>query len=171
MQKTIVIPHHYFLRVYDIPTEFLAERGIRGIILDVDNTLALDGDQTVPSEVERWLCDIKKAGITAMILSNNSLERAQPFAQRCSLPYIANAGKPTLRAFPGALEMLGTDAKHTAVIGDQLFTDIAFGRRAGCVSILVEPMGGDIPFFVKVKRVLERPFMPLVRKKRVHGNE
>ena len=63
-------------------------------------------------------------------------------------------------------ETLGATAKEIAVIGDQLFTDIAFGNRFGCTTILVERMGRDVPLFVKAKRVLEAPLMPYIRKRK-----
>jgi predicted HAD superfamily phosphohydrolase YqeG len=54
------------------------------------------------------------------------------------------------------MELLGAGKKETAVIGDQLFTDILCGRLAGLVPILVEPMEPEPFLFFKMKRFLEK---------------
>ena len=109
---------------------------------------------------------MKAAGVEGVIISNNSAERAAPFAEKCGLPFVAKAHKPSPRAFERAKALLSGEGK-TAMVGDQLFTDIAFGCSAGCVTIFVEPMGGEKLLGVKLKRLLEKPFMPLVRKRGV----
>ena len=106
---------------------------------------------------------MKKAGIEGVIISNNSAARAAPFAEKCTLPYIADAHKPSPRAFERANAFIKSGGK-TAMVGDQLFTDMAFGNLAGCVTIFVKPMGPERLFTVKLKRLLEKPFMPFVRK-------
>lgn len=50
-------------------------------------------------------------------------------------PFIV--GKPELPIFRMALDRLGADAAHTAIIGDRPETDILGGQRAGLMTILV----------------------------------
>ena len=45
--------------------------------------------------------------------------------------------------------------EETAVIGDQLFTDIRGGNRTGLTTILVEPLDENEPITVRVKRIFE----------------
>ncbi len=160
------IPDYLFNRIWDISPELLKNKGVSALILDIDNTLTFDGDADIPPEAARWLSDIKKAGIKAAIVSNNSEKRVGPFAEKCGLSYVASALKPSKAGFVRSRETLGADAASIAVIGDQLFTDIAFGKRFGCLTILVERMGPDKPLFVKSKRLLEWLFMKYVRKNR-----
>ena len=38
--------------------------------------------------------------------------------------YIFKAGKPGVKGYLRAMEMLGTDVRNTLFVGDQLFTDV-----------------------------------------------
>lgn len=162
----ILIPDYLFRRVWDIPAEFLQEQGIRGLILDIDNTLTFDHAPEVPERTSQWLEKIRRAGVKAAIVSNNREARVRPFAEKCGLAYVAEALKPRKTGFERSCAALGETAKTIAVIGDQLYTDVLFGNRFGCTTILVEPMGPDLLWYVKAKRVLEKPFMPQIRRKR-----
>jgi len=161
-----MIPHFLFHRIWDISPSFLHEHGIRALILDVDNTLAFDGDRRLLPEVEQWLGRMREAGVRCAIVSNNKEARVRPFAEVCGLPFVAEAGKPLKKGFLRSAAVLGESASHTAVVGDQLFTDIAFARLTGCTGIMVERMGPDIPPFVRLKRILEVPFMGYIRRHR-----
>ncbi len=162
----VFIPHYYFEKIEDITPEILEKLGIRGLVLDIDNTLTYDFCPDVSESVLVWLSEVKKAGIKAVIVSNNSEQRAKPFAEKCSLPFVARAKKPSSRSLSAVSKTLGTSIKETAVIGDQLFTDIAFGRSNGMTALMVKPLGGEKLIQVKLKRLLEAPFMPFVRRKR-----
>ena len=166
----ILIPGFLFCRIWDIPIDFLRKNEIHGVILDIDNTLTFDHAPELPDRTAQWLEKIEQAGIKAAIVSNNREARVKPFAERCGLSYVADALKPKRVGFERSCAVLGERAENIAVIGDQLFTDILFGNRFGCTTILVEPMGPDLPWYVKAKRVLEKPFMPYIhRKKKYHA--
>ena len=56
-------------------------------------------------------------------------------------------------------EKLGLKPCEIACIGDQLFTDIWGGNRAGCYTVFVKPIDtGYEPPFVRFKRLFEKPF-------------
>ena len=157
------LPDYFFKRITDIPLSFLKGLGISALIMDIDNTLTFDCHDALPEDVECWLRDVADSGIRGMLLSNNSDKRVEPFAAKCRLPYIALAKKPTRESVPAVFELLQTDSAETAMIGDQFFTDILFGKRAGCGTIIVEKMGEDIPRFIKFKRFLETPVRWMLR--------
>ena len=161
----MLLPDCYFKSVCDITPQFLASRGVRALLLDIDNTLTRDFSAELPEPVAAWLSSLKASGISAAIISNNGEERVAPFAAECSLPFLARAGKPLRSAFKRSCELLGCTAAETAVVGDQLFTDIAFGNLSGCLTIFVEPMGPETLAFVKFKRILEWPLMGAVRRR------
>ncbi|MEG1304506.1 MAG: YqeG family HAD IIIA-type phosphatase, partial [Oscillospiraceae bacterium] len=146
---------------------FIQKNGIKALILDIDNTLAEDFSPELRCDIAAWLSDIKKAGIKAVIVSNNDNVRAAPFAEKCGLEYISDAGKPSAKSSVRAFALLDSSKTDTAVIGDQLFTDIAYGKRIGCRTILTEKFSPDILFFVRLKRLFERPFMRRIRKRGV----
>ena len=49
--------------------------------------------------------------------------------------------------------------KNTAIIGDQLFTDMLCGSLAGITTILVTPMHEETGRLFKIKRGLERKIL------------
>ena len=51
----LITPEYVFKDVTHITPEFLAEKGIRALVLDIDNTLTADRSQELPDEVAGWL--------------------------------------------------------------------------------------------------------------------
>ena len=124
----ILAPDHWFRHITDIPAAFFVEKGIRLVALDVDNTLTTH-DNPVPAEgVQNWLEEMQKAGLTLVILSNNSGPRVEPFAGKLGLPHEAKAAKPLPFGLIRACRGQGVSLKECAIIGDQLFTDILCGN-------------------------------------------
>lgn len=131
-------PDFYFRRVYDITPQFLREQGIRGLILDVDNTLALAEHPDPYEGVEAWIDLMKKNHIRMVILSNNWASRVEGFAKKLKLPFVSAAMKPFRFRFPKALKILHLPKSQVAMVGDQVFTDILGGNAFGLSTILVE---------------------------------
>ena len=59
----LITPEYVFKDVTHITPEFLADKGIRALVLDIDNTLTADRSQELPDEVAEWLAQMKEAGI------------------------------------------------------------------------------------------------------------
>ena len=133
-------PHLYLHSVQAVDLRMLRRRGICGVVLDLDNTLAGWKALEPAGGVKAWLQDLRRHGIRAVILSNNGRGRVQDFAESIGVPFIPNARKPGVRGFLRAMQVLGTTPEATAVIGDQVFTDILGGNRAGVFTILVTPL-------------------------------
>jgi predicted HAD superfamily phosphohydrolase YqeG len=57
------------------------------------------------------------------------------------------------------LEILGSKKEETAIIGDQLFTDILGGNLFGIHTVLVKPMTKEIFFLRQWMRDLEKFFL------------
>lgn len=149
-------PDYRFRRVWDITPEWLTQKGISVLLLDVDNTLTTHDNPEAEERVTGWLKAMNTAGIHLAILSNNRPERVEPFARRLGLDFFARAKKPLGGGARRAMELLGAEKGRTAVVGDQLFTDVLCARLAGLVPLLVEPMELEPFFFFKIKRFLER---------------
>ncbi|MEA5012579.1 MAG: YqeG family HAD IIIA-type phosphatase [Angelakisella sp.] len=152
---SVFYPHYDFKRVYMIPSEFWQHKGITALLLDVDNTLTTHDNPIPHDEVLNWLEQQRNAGLRLMILSNNHEERVRSFAQKLGLEYIADAAKPLPWHLKHALKKLGVSPSQTALIGDQIFTDILCGRLTGCTTVLVEPMESETSRFFRFKRKLE----------------
>ncbi|WRS27922.1 YqeG family HAD IIIA-type phosphatase [Oscillospiraceae bacterium MB08-C2-2] len=153
-------------RVYCIDKPLLERLGVTALILDVDNTLTTH-DNPVPHErVLDWLREMKEQGIGLIILSNNNPERVRPFADMLGLPFAANAAKPLPGGYRKAIQRLGVPSHQTAVVGDQIFTDVLGGNLAGIKTILVEPMEFEDKGFFRLKRRVEKGILRRYRKGR-----
>ncbi|MBR3152725.1 MAG: YqeG family HAD IIIA-type phosphatase [Clostridia bacterium] len=150
-----IYPDLYLDSVKYINSELLKKNNIKGLIIDVDNTL-IDYDRNlIPGAVE-WCENLKSEGINCMILSNtNKKDKVEGVAEILDLPYIMFAQKPFKRGFKKAVEQLGLKAEEIAVVGDQIFTDVIGANRMNMFSILVKQVGEKDILITKVKRPLE----------------
>ena len=153
---------HAFRSVTSISPGFLKKYGIRGLILDVDNTLAVHDDPVPAKGVPEWTDTMKKHGISLVIASNNHGERVISFAERLGIKCLCDCGKPLRRGYTKALALMELQPGETAAVGDQLFTDIWGANFSGIRSIYVKPIKpeGRKHRFIRFKRILEKPFLP-----------
>ena len=127
--------------IYEVSGEALARRGIKLRLADLDNTLVPYGVPLPDQRLENWRDELHAYGVTLFILSNNRHEsRPRIFAEGLDVPYIGHAGKPWKKSFVKAMEQMRVTPEQTAIIGDQIFTDVLGGNRAGVSTILVEPI-------------------------------
>lgn len=155
---SLLKPDYRFNCILDIAPEDIERTGAKVVLLDTDNTLALHGSQEVLSGVTEWIAKIREKGIEPIILSNNSKERIEPFAKKLGIPFVYKSAKPLSKGFHIACEKFGVKSSETAIIGDQLFTDVLGGRLFGSKVFLTEPLGPETDFFIKIKRIFEKPF-------------
>ena len=153
---SIFKPNFYFDKVWDISPEFLKENQIKCLLLDVDNTLTFHDNPSIHDKAGLWLEDVKKSGVTALIISNNTPERVAPFCKSIGLDFVAHARKPLSYGVTSALKKFGFNKKDMLIVGDKIFTDILCGKFSRIKTALVVPVElENMPFF-KVKRFLER---------------
>ena len=120
----IFYPNIYLNNVKEITLKLLKENNIKGLLLDVDNTL-IDFNLKILEGSKRWCEDLKKEGIKICILSNtNKIEKVKKVAKELDLQYINFAKKPFKKGFKKAINLLELDAKDIAVAGDQIMTDV-----------------------------------------------
>lgn len=154
-----------FRRVNDITPEFLFENNIKGLLLDLDNTLTTH-DNPVPGKgVEEWLKEMKSFGIKLIIVSNNHPERVKPFADMLGLNFISEGKKPLSSGFNRAQVKLGIPFSQLAVVGDQIFTDMLGANLKNIRGIFVFPIEHEKTRFFKLKRWAEKPFLPKLQNK------
>lgn len=159
-------PKFYLKNVIEINIELLKENNIKGLILDIDNTL-IDVDRKMLEGVEDWCRVLKEQGIKICILSNtSSKEKAQTVAEKLEIPFINFAKKPLKKGFYQAKELLDINkSEEIAVVGDQLFTDVLGANRVRMVSILVKPVDDRDLWHTKIKRPLENMIIKRFMKK------
>ena len=82
--------------------------------------------------------------------------------------YIYKAGKPSVKNYIRAMELLGTNRENTLFVGDQIFTDIYGANRAGIRTILVKPIHPKEEIQIVLKRYLEKIVLFFYRRKMKH---
>ena len=148
-------PNYYCKRVTDLSAQFLKSHNIKGLILDVDNTL-IDYDKNLLEGVKDWYKEIKENNIKCIILSNSHrLKKVKAVAETIEIPYIFFGTKPLKRGFNRAQKELNIQKENIAVVGDQIFTDVIGANRLNMFSILVEPVAEKDIFITKIKRPIE----------------
>ena len=150
--------------IYEISGSALERRGIRLLLADLDNTLVPYGVPLPDERLKGWRDELAAHGVALFLLSNNRHEnRPRTFAQALGVPYIGHAGKPKRSSFLKAMERMGVTPEQTAIVGDQIFTDVLGGNRAGVATILVKPirLAGNPGRYLRY--AVEAPFRLLSR--------
>ena len=161
------VPEYCFDTFDMVTVEFLTSLSIKGVVLDIDNTLE-PYENLLPGErVINWITDLKNAGISLAIVSNNNSERVTSFNSALNLPAYFKAGKPFKKNILNAMRDMGTTANDTILIGDQIFTDVWAAHNAKIKAVLVKPIKDKTDLFTRFKRCLEK--IPL--KKYIKRNE
>ena len=122
-----------------ITPQLMQEHGLRGLILDVDNTLIGDDEADVSPEVRLWVSTMRQQYSLWLASNNFSDRRIQKVAESIDLPYRSRAGKPSRRVVRQVLEAMQLPPAAVGMVGDRLFTDTIVGNRLGLFTVLVQP--------------------------------
>lgn len=152
----LLTPDTRFKRVEDITPEYLKNHGITDLLLDIDNTLISRATGECSPAVLAWVASLKEAGIGCCLLSNNWHKVVHDYATEFDLPVVAKAMKPLPLAYIKALATIGAHRATTAVVGDQIFTDILGAKLCVIPCILVEPLSTTDLWYTKILRRVER---------------
>ena len=152
-------PDYYFESIFHIPYERLYELGFRGLVYDIDNTLASYEDKQAPLKITGLVKELQKTGFQVGLLSNNNARRVGMFNEAMGLPSASMSGKPFTKALMRLMREMGVKHKECAIIGDQILADVWCGKRAGISTILVKPLTENEVITVRIKRIIERPLL------------
>jgi hypothetical protein len=151
-------PTIWLKNVLSINADFLEKHGLKGLILDLDNTLSMHGSPAAEAGVEEWLRRMRALKVRMIVVSNNTNKRVTPLAKQLGLKFIAFGCKPLPFGINKAARKLMLPKKQIAVVGDQIFTDIMGGNLCGITTILVEPFHLEDNIGFKLKRKIESAF-------------
>ena len=152
----ILTPEYIFRNVEAIRPEFLAQKGIKALVLDVDNTLTGDGSQVLDDSVKAWLRQMREADISLTIVSNNTAKRVRPFAERIGLAWVSMACKPLPLGLMVARHRLGVTKSQMAMVGDQIYADRMAAGLYGIPCLFLLPRTPrDKARSVQIKRKFE----------------
>ncbi|RYM05283.1 YqeG family HAD IIIA-type phosphatase [Sporolactobacillus sp. THM7-7] len=159
------LPEEHVNSILDIQPEMLKNRGIKGIITDLDNTLVAWNEANMTPELAKWFAALQKAGIAVMILSNNKKKRVERFSAEANIPFIFRARKPLPHAFKRAMKKMNLTKDELVVIGDQIMTDVWGGNQIGAHTILVAPITSTDGWMTRFNRRLEHLVLSKMRQK------
>ena len=157
-------PDEYVASTYVIPFEKLYEKGYRGVIFDIDNTLVPHG-APADERAKKLFVRLREIGFDSCLISNNQEPRVRMFNEEIGTHYIFNAHKPSRKNYRKAMEIMGTDCSNTLFVGDQLFTDVYGAKRTGMYNILVKPIHPKEEIQIVLKRYLEKIVLCFYKKK------
>lgn len=151
-----LIPHKIHPTIHEIDLARLSSKGIRVLFVDLDNTL-VEYQKYEPSEcLRKWIRHVKSLGYDICIVSNSRKQKAvDRLSKELGIAAIVKAMKPLKWGYMRAFKICDCKPGETAVIGDQVFTDILGGNRLGCHTILVRPLGRREFVGTRFVRILE----------------
>ena len=123
-------PDIYVKSVFELPLEDLKKLGIRGLVFDIDNTVAPFDVAEPDEEIVELFAFLRKEGFKLCILSNNTKERVQLFNRRLGALAIHKAGKPGIKKLNRAMEIMGNNTQNHC-----------HGRRSGLYGHVVWTSG------------------------------
>lgn len=162
---SLLCPNLILDSLHELEHKKLKELGIKGIIFDLDNTIIPWDSQHMSLEIIEWLKSLINNGFKICLLSNNLDKRVKNIAEIFDIPFVSRAYKPAKSGFRNAVTAMNLSANQVAVVGDQLFTDILGGNRAGLVTIWVKPLSAREFIGTKITRRLEKIAVQILRTK------
>lgn len=121
-----------------IDLALLRQNGIRGVILDLDNTIVSEDDRYLSPGAEAWIEQAQQEGMQLFILSNGKRRyRVEFWSLRLGVPALSPAKKPFPFAFRKAIDQMQLFPNQVVVIGDSRHTDVLGAWIVGCPSIQV----------------------------------
>ena len=149
-------PTEYVSGVDQITPEWIAARGAKGVIFDIDNTVVAQ-DAPADEAAKAYFAALHRAGIKTFVVSNNGETRVKPFAAAVGCGYFCKARKPSRKGYLTAIRSMRLQHSEVIAVGDQFFTDIWGANRAGIRSVLVAPVDpGKDTAGVRLKRPFEK---------------
>ena len=151
----MMYPDEYVESTYRIDFKILYQKGYRGILFDIDNTLVPHGAPADDKAIELFR-KLKKIGFQTCLISNNKELRVKSFCDQVDSKYIYKAGKPLPKGYLEGMDKMRTNQNNTLFVGDQIFTDVLGAKRADLYTILVKPIHPKEEIQIVLKRYLEK---------------
>jgi HAD superfamily phosphatase (TIGR01668 family) len=152
-------PDYAFNDIYAITPEVLKEMGVKGIVFDIDQTIAPYEVELPTKNMMDYFALLKEANIKMAFVSNNKGPRVMKFNEGIGLFYVCKAGKPSPKGVKVCMDYFELKPEELISIGDQIFTDCISAHRAGIRFAMVKPINKQESLFFRIKRFLERPFV------------
>lgn len=149
-------PKAYISSIFDMDITALKNKGIKGIIFDIDNTLVPYDEAEPTTLIINFFEKLRSEGFKITLVSNNTEDRVLKFNEKLQVFALHKARKPLTGGFKRALALMECKKEEAVIVGDQVFTDVFGGNSAGILTILVQPVSDKDEWITKVKRGLEK---------------
>lgn len=160
------LPNLYVRDFRFINLDKLKSRGIKLLVLDIDNTL-VPHDAKLPDEnAFKFVEKVKKSGLDICLVSNNVEDRVALFAKPLKVKAYPFAKKPLKITYKKMMKELGYQSHEIAVVGDQLLTDMLGGNRCHLYTILSHPLVERDLKWTKINRVFENMVYWMLEKRK-----
>ena len=147
-------PDEFLTSVTKVDLDGLWERGVRCLLLDLDNTLLPRDTGVVPDDVRAWLDAARDRGFALHLVSNNWHSTVFAEAEALGLPIIHKSMKPFPAAYIVARRRMGVTRRQAVAIGDQLMTDVLGAHLSGMKAILLLPQATkDLKHTLLLRRI------------------
>lgn len=165
---SLLTPNYMYENVQSIDIKKLKKDKIRGICMDMDNTIVSIIDNEVSEEVKEFIKKLKENDFKICLVTNNpDKSRIEKVAKELDVPYIRFALKPLSRGFLKAKRIFKMrKLKKMAAVGDQIFTDILGANLLGMCSIYVKPISIKDHLINRIRRPLEEKMVQRAKKKK-----
>jgi hypothetical protein len=145
-------------RIWEIDLDGLWDRGVRGLILDLDNTLVEWNRDELRPEVRAWVEAARARGMRLCLVSNACRGgRVKAIARELGMAAVVRALKPFPRAFRRGMKEMGVEAGGACAVGDQVFTDMLGANWLGLTTVLLDPLSPRESPHTRLIRWIERP--------------
>ena len=159
------IPFAHAQSIYEVPVEFFLNNGVKLLLIDLDNTLDSYRLYEPTERAAQKINEIKEAGITPIIVSNNREKRVKRYADEAGVECIYSAHKPFSRRLRNFLAKKNVQATEVMLVGDQLMTDVLAARGAHIRVLLTEKIVKEDQWTTHINRLLDRPIRKHLNKK------
>ena len=149
-------PKEYLNSVFEINVDKLKSLGLDTIIFDIDNTLVPYWIKVPDNKLVTYFNALKAGGIKIGVLSNSKEIRSKTFCTPVNIPYVFRAKKPGVKGFLKIMEIMDSQPEKSMIVGDQIFTDVWCGNKAGAYSVLVKQVSPKDELITAPKRPFEK---------------
>ncbi len=169
--KKMFVPECIYNNIYEINADLLVSAGKRGLVFDIDNTVAPYETARPTQEVKDYFSSLVDAGMQIAFVSNNKNTRTDVFNEELGFFCVTDASKPSPKGVLKCIDHMKLEKEQMLLIGDQIFTDCLAAHRAGIECYLVKPIKDKKTLFFRCKRFLEKPFIKIYHKRKAKKAE
>lgn len=155
-------PDYNLKSIYDIDLDDLKKQGIKALLFDLDSTIMASKSAKYTDETKKWLDNVRKDFFIAVISNNYNPAYIEKVKAVTDFPALFDAKKPKSETGLAFLKEHNINVSEAVMIGDRPLTDVLFGKRLGCKTILVDSITAKtekkvVRFVRKLERLCIKP--------------